>query len=46
MCLSEVLSLNLKTLGFIDRDLTLLEWLRETDYTYVNYNRNYDIIWR
>ena len=46
MCLSEVLSLNLKTLGFIDRDLTLLEWLRETDYAYVNYNRNYDIIWR
>lgn len=46
MCLSDVLSLNLKDLGFIDRDLTLLEWLRETDYAYVNYNRNYDIIWR
>lgn len=46
MCLSDVLSLNLKVLGFIDRDLTLLEWLRETDYAYVNYNRNYDIIWR
>ena len=46
MSLSDVLSLNLKDLGFIDRDLTLLEWLRETDYAYVNYNRNYDIIWR
>ena len=46
MCLPDVLSLNLKDLGFIDRDLTLLEWLRETDYAYVNYNRNYDIIWR
>lgn len=44
MNLSEALSLNLKELGFIDRDLTLLEWLRECDYAVVNYERNYDLI--
>lgn len=43
MNLSEVLALNLKKLGYIDRNLTLLEWLRETDYAYVNYNRNHDL---
>ena len=42
MNLSEALALNLKKLGFIDRDLTLLEWLRESDYRYVNYQRNWD----
>ena len=31
MCLSDALSLNLKDLGFIDRDITLLQWLRERD---------------
>lgn len=44
MNLSEALALNLKQLGYIDRDLTLLEWLRECDYSVVNYERNYDII--
>ena len=44
MCLSEALALNLKELGYIDRDLTLWEWLRECDYSVVNYERNYDII--
>ncbi len=44
MNLSEALALNLKDLGFIDRDLTLWEWLRECDYAVVNYERNYDII--
>ena len=43
MTLSDALSLNLKELGFIDRDLTLLEWLRESGYRYVNYDRNYDL---
>lgn len=43
MTLSEALALNLKELGFIDRDITLLDWLRETDYRYVKYNRNYDL---
>ena len=46
MNLSEVLSLNLKNLGYIDRNLTLLDWLRENNYAYVNYNRNYDLIGR
>ena len=44
MNLSEALALNLKELGFIDRNLTLWEWLRECDYNVVNYERNYDII--
>ncbi len=43
MCLSDALSLNLKDLGFIDRDITLLQWLRERDYDVVNYERNYDL---
>ncbi len=42
MNLSEALALNLKELGFMDRNLSLLEWLRETDYVYVDYNRNFD----
>lgn len=44
MCLNDALSLNLKTLGYIDRNLTLLEWLRECDYSVVDYERNYDIL--
>lgn len=43
MSLSEALSINLKDEGFIDRDITLFEWLRENDYQYVNYNRNHDL---
>jgi len=43
MSLLEALNLNLKDLGYIDRDLTLLNWLREGDYAYVKYNRNYDL---
>ena len=43
MCLSDALSLNLKDLGFIDRDLTLYQWLRERDYDVVNYERNFDL---
>jgi hypothetical protein len=44
MYLREVLALNLKSLGFIERDITLLEWLRECDHSVVNYERNYDIL--
>lgn len=44
MCLSEALALNLKLLGFIERNLTLWQWLRECDYSVVNYKRNYDIL--
>ena len=36
MNISEALALNLKQLGFIERDLTLLDWLRECDYNVVN----------
>lgn len=43
MSLSEALNLNLKDLGYIDRNVTVLEWLRECDYVYVKYNRNYDL---
>lgn len=43
MSLSEALNLNLKDLGYINRDLTLLDWLREGDYACVKYNRNYDL---
>ena len=43
MTLSEALSLNLKDAGLLDRNQTLLEWLRECDYVYVNYNRNHDL---
>ena len=42
MCLFE--ALNLKELRFLDRDLTLLDWLRECDYSVVNYERNYDLM--
>ena len=44
MCLFQALNLNLKQLGFLDRDLTLLNWLRECDYSVVNYERNYDLM--
>lgn len=41
MNLSQALGANLKELGYLDRDLTLLEWLRERDYKGVRYNHNY-----
>lgn len=44
MCLSDALALNLKELGYINRNMTLWEWLRNCDYNVVNYERNYDII--
>lgn len=43
MCLFEALSLNLKRLGYIEKDLTLWGWLREHDYNVVNYERNFDL---
>ncbi len=42
MNLSEALNINLKNEGFIDRDITLWQWLREKDYEMVNYDRNHD----
>lgn len=43
MNLSEALSTNLKLIGVGNGDTTLLEWLRSNDYSYVRYNRNYDM---
>lgn len=42
MNLSEALNLNLKENGLLDRDITLLQWLRERDYQGVLYDHNYD----
>lgn len=44
MTLAEALSINLKDVGFIDKDITLLDWLRACDYECVRYNRNYDLM--
>ena len=44
MTLFEALSANLKQLGFLDRDITLLDWLRERDYEGIRYNHNYVLI--
>ena len=44
LCLSDALTLHLKALGYIERNLTLWDWLRECDYAVVNYERNYDIL--
>ena len=44
MCLSEALEANLGQLGFINRDISLLDWLRERDYEGVEYDCNYDKI--
>ena len=41
-CLADALNANLKQLGYIDRDLTFLQWLRERDYACVRYDHNYD----
>ncbi len=41
MTLKEVLNANLKELGFIESDITLLEWLRKRNYEGVRYNHNY-----
>lgn len=42
MNLSEALSINLKTAGLLNRDITLLDWLRERDYQGVEYEHNFD----
>ena len=41
MNLSEALNANLKELGFLNRDITLLNWLRERDYNGIRFNHNY-----
>lgn len=44
MNLSQALNANLKELGYLDRDITLFDWLRERDYEGVMYDHNYDLI--
>lgn len=41
-CLADALNANLKQLGYIDRDITFLQWLRERDYNCIRYNNNWD----
>ncbi len=43
MNLAEALAVNFKKEGFLDRDITLWQWLREKDYEVVNYGRNHDL---
>ena len=38
--LKEALSVNLKNANLLERDITLLDWLRENDYKAINYKRN------
>ncbi len=42
MTLSEALSSNFKTLGIIDVNMTLFEWLRARDYEGVSFKHNLD----
>lgn len=39
--LADALNVNLSLL--LGRDITLLDWLRETDFRYINYNGNYEL---
>lgn len=42
MNLSEALAINLKACGFLNEDLTLLQWLQKHDYSAIRYDRNFD----
>lgn len=44
MNFSDALETNLKECGFIDDNLTLLEWLRKRNYKGVQYDHNYDLM--
>lgn len=44
MCLDDALKLNLKEVGFLDKDITLFQWLRNRDYAGIEYDHNYDDI--
>lgn len=39
MNIVEVMDINLKDAGYIQQDLTVLEWLRKNDYRFVHYDR-------
>jgi len=40
MTLAEILAVNLKSVGFLNRNITFLDWLREQDYKCVRYDRD------
>ena len=40
----DALNVNLRSCGFIEEDLSLLEWLRRRNYKGVEYNHNFDLI--
>lgn len=42
MTLKETLDANLKEIGVLDRNITLLQWLRERDYKGLEYDHNFD----
>ena len=40
----DALNVNLKECGFIEEDLSLLEWLRKRNYQGVEYDHNFDLM--
>lgn len=40
----DALYVNLRECGFIDENITLLEWLRKRNYNGVEYNHNFDLM--
>ena len=40
----DALCVNLRECGFIDENLSLLEWLRKRNYNGVEYNHNFDLM--
>ncbi len=40
MKLSDALNANLHEIGYLDRDVTFLQWLREHDYSHIEYDHN------
>ena len=40
--LAELLAINLKEYGYLDRDITFWQWLREHDYSCIRYDRDGD----
>lgn len=44
MNFSDALAVNLKDCGFIEDNLTLLDWLRKRNFAGVQYDHNYDLM--
>ena len=40
--LAELLEINLKEYGYLNRNITFWQWLKEQDYSYIRYNRDGD----